>query len=120
MIKRSEDWNLVYQALSANSASKSRRKCRRSRDIIRDITLAFGEPFALHKVCTTSFIKYCKAKFIVRQQSRLIQPNQRVKKVVSDSLGLVDFAIGLMNSVLNLPDGQVKIFRRLSKITEVL
>ena len=33
--------------------------------------------------------------------------------------GLVDFAIGQVNSVLNLPDGQVKIFRRI-KITEVL
>ena len=44
---------------------------------------------------------------------------QRAKKVVSDSPGLVDFAIGLVNSVLNLPDGQVKIFRRI-KITEVL
>ena len=32
------------------------------------------------------------------------------KKVVSDSLGLVDFAIGLVNSVRNLPDGQVKFF----------
>ena len=33
---------------------------------------------------------------------------QRTKKVVSDSTGLVDFAIGLVNYVLNLPDGQVK------------
>ena len=32
---------------------------------------------------------------------------QRAKKVLSDSLGLVDFAIGLANSVFNLPDGQV-------------
>ena len=32
---------------------------------------------------------------------------QRAKKVLSDSLGLVDFAIGLVNSVFNLPDGQV-------------
>ena len=30
---------------------------------------------------------------------------QHAKKVVSDSLGLVDFTIGLLNSVLNLPDG---------------
>ena len=30
---------------------------------------------------------------------------QRAKKVVSDSLGLVDFAIGLVNSVFNLPNG---------------
>ena len=27
-----------------------------------------------------------------------------------DSLGLVHFSIGLVNSVLNLPDGQEKIF----------
>ena len=32
------------------------------------------------------------------------------KKVVSDSCGLVDFAIALVNSVLNLPNGQVKFF----------
>ena len=32
----------------------------------------------------------------------------RAKKVVSDSPGLVDFAIGLVNSVQNLPDRQVK------------
>ena len=35
---------------------------------------------------------------------------QRTKKVVSDSLGLVDFAIRLVNSVLNLPNGQVMFF----------
>ena len=35
---------------------------------------------------------------------------QRAKKVVSDSPGLVDFATRLVNSVLNLPDGQVKYF----------
>ena len=34
--------------------------------------------------------------------------SQPAKKVVSDSPGLVDLAIGLVNSVLNLPDGQVK------------
>ena len=42
---------------------------------------------------------------------------QRGKKVASDSPGLVDFAIVLVNSVLNLPDGQAKIFRRI-KITK--
>ena len=35
---------------------------------------------------------------------------QCVKNVVSDSPGLVDFAIRLVNSVINLPDGQVKFF----------
>ena len=33
---------------------------------------------------------------------------QYAKKVVSDSLGLVDNAIGLVNPVLNLPKGQAK------------
>ena len=35
---------------------------------------------------------------------------QRAEKVVSNSPGLVDFAIGLVKSVLNLPDGQVMFF----------
>ena len=35
---------------------------------------------------------------------------QRAKKVVSGSPGLVDFAIGLVKSVFNLPDGQVMFF----------
>ena len=34
--------------------------------------------------------------------------------MVSDSLGLVDFAIGLVNSVLHLPDGQVRFLGELS------
>ena len=36
----------------------------------------------------------------------------KLKKVVSDSPGLVDFAIGLVNSVFNLPDGQVMFFEQ--------
>ena len=35
---------------------------------------------------------------------------QGAKKVVFDSSGLVDFAFGPVNSVLDLPDGQVKFF----------
>ena len=35
---------------------------------------------------------------------------QHAKKVVSDGLGLVDFAIGLVIFVLNLPNGQVPFF----------
>jgi len=38
---------------------------------------------------------------------------------VSDGLGLVDFAIGLVNSVLNMPDGQVRFFGGI-QITEEL
>ena len=38
---------------------------------------------------------------------------QGAKKVVSNSPGLVDFAIGLVNSVINLPDGQVNFFEEI-------
>ena len=44
---------------------------------------------------------------------------QRAKKVLSDSPGLVDFAIGLVISVLKLPDGQVLSFGEI-QITEGL
>ena len=46
--------------------------------------------------------KPCFGSFVYR--------SQRVNKLVSDSPGLVDFAIGLVNSVFNLPDGQVMFF----------
>ena len=39
-----------------------------------------------------------------------ILQSQPAKKVLSDSPGLVDFAIGLVNSVFNLPDGQVMFY----------
>ena len=38
---------------------------------------------------------------------------QHAKKVVSNSPGLVDFGIGLVNSVFNLPYGQVMFFEEL-------
>ena len=44
---------------------------------------------------------------------------QYAKKVVSDSLGLEDFAIGLVIFVLNLPNGQVKFLGEI-QITEGL
>ena len=46
---------------------------------------------------------------------------QRAKKVVSNKPGLVDFAIRLVNSVINLPDGQVKFFEdiKLQKNCEI-
>ena len=47
--------------------------------------------------------------------------HQRAKKVVSDSPGLVDFTSGLVNSVLNFPNGQVKFFEefKLQKNCEI-
>ena len=46
--------------------------------------------------------------------------NQRAKKVVSDSPGLVDFAIGLVMFVLNLPDEQVLFFWRNSNYRRIV
>ena len=45
--------------------------------------------------------------------------HQRAKKVMSDSPGLVDFAIGLVIYVLNLPNGQLLFFGEI-QITEGL
>ena len=42
---------------------------------------------------------------------RVEQIKQHAKKVVSDSLGLVDFTIGLVHSVLKLPTWQLKFFK---------
>ena len=36
--------------------------------------------------------------------------NQHAKKVVFDNPGLGDYAIGLVNAVFNLPEGQVMFF----------
>ena len=47
--------------------------------------------------------------------------DQRAKQVVSDSPGLGDFAIRLVNFELNLPDRQVKFFEefKLKKNCEI-
>ena len=45
--------------------------------------------------------------------------SQCAKKVVSDSLGLVDFAIGLVISILNLPNVQTNFLGGI-QITEEL
>ena len=47
------------------------------------------------------------------------QCNQRAEKVMSDSPGLVDFAIGLVNFVLNSPDRQIKFTYRKTLISPV-
>ena len=45
---------------------------------------------------------------------------QRAKKAVFDSPGLVDFAIGLVTFVLNLPDGQVLFLGRNSNYRRIV
>ena len=58
----------------------------------------------------------------LKKQLTFIMVKQCAKKVVSSSLRLVDFAIRLVNSVLNLPDVQVKYFEEftLQKNCEIL
>ena len=52
-----------------------------------------------------------KSTLVRAAQEWLRTWTQRANKVVSNSPGLVDVAIiGLVNSVLNLPEGQVKLF----------
>ena len=46
---------------------------------------------------------------------KVLQLCQHAKKVLSDSPGLVDFAIGPVNSVFNLPDRQVMFFEEIKK-----
>ena len=59
--------------------------------------------------------------YISVQETQNLVPEkcQRAKKVIFDSPGLVDFAIGLVIFVLNLPDGQVLFFGEI-QITEGL
>ena len=45
-----------------------------------------------------------------QMKQKEIMTCQRAKKVVSDSPGLVDFVIGLLIFVLNLPNGQMLFF----------
>ena len=48
--------------------------------------------------------------FRIKYSLQSLCPQQRAKKVLSDSPGLVDFAVGLVNSVFNLPHGQVMFY----------
>ena len=55
----------------------------------------------------------------MRKTKENTRTDQRAKKVVSDSPGLVDLAVGAVISVLNLPDGQELFFWEI-QITEGL
>ena len=65
-----------------------------------------------------SFLKL-PFKFSCKAMPRFNTLKQPAKKVVSNSPGLVDFAIGLVTFVLNLPDRQVLFFGEI-QITEGL
>ena len=57
--------------------------------------------------------KYCHRMANNQMKHPALNENPEcAKKVVPDSLGLVDFAIWLVNSVLNFPEEQVKFFKK--------
>ena len=63
--------------------------------------------FGLHIKC--EFFCYFLQLYIA-QAAMSPRLAELAKKVASNSLGLVDFAIGLASSVLNLPNRQVNVF----------
>ena len=66
------------------------------------------------------FLFFCSCSSLsALTQAETPATQQRAKKVVSDSLGQVDFAIGLVIFVLNLPDSQVLFLGKI-QITEGL
>ena len=76
---------------------------------------------SLPRRCSLGFVT-CSFPKKVMEDCLMSQKNicvQRIKKVVSDSPGQVDFAIRLVNSVISLPDGQVKFLCGI-QITEEL
>ena len=61
-----------------------------------------------HCQCSRNFYTFVPSlqKCINANEAVTFGGKQRAKKVVSDSPGLVDFAIGRVNTFINLPDGQ--------------
>ena len=71
------------------------------------------------KVIFYSFYSRSRSSLSALTRAETRATLQRVKKVVSNSPGLVDFAIGLVIFVLNLPNGQVLFLGKI-QITEGL
>ena len=93
-------------------------RCRRP--VITDTliiqTAAKSHTKTNHRFLTEMNSRYYRLSLIMTLTHTVSQ-----QKVVSDSPGLVDFAIGLVNSVINLPDGQVNFFEefKLQKNCEI-
>ena len=66
--------------------------------------------FLVQMMILLLFLDKCSPAIWDNETNRELKQIQLAKKVVSDSPGLVDFAIGLVNSAFNLPDGQVMFF----------
>ena len=86
-------WDCRFVSLMTLRSNKKRKKERKEKRFLK---------FNMHNKQLKFY--YCSSQTIVHS---LACPKQRAKKVVSDSPGLVDFAIGLVIFVFNLLDGQV-------------
>ena len=80
-----------------------------------NLSLYFFAPFALHRfdvnqIFHAVFSVITHSSTLVTMPFKARKEAQCAKKVVSNSSGLVDFATGLANFVLNLPDRQVEFF----------
>ena len=74
-----------------------------------NVFLLHQKPHAKFQLIWMTFKKMAKiVTYALFPRSPSIIFIQRTKKVVSTSPGLVDFAIGLVDSDHHLPDGQVK------------
>ena len=69
--------------------------------------LRYVRLLGLHTTC--KFFCYFLQPYIA-QAAKSPHRAQRAKKRMSDTLGLVHFAIGLVSSVLNLPNQQLNVF----------
>ena len=78
---------MVPEIVSSNASSDS-------------IGLSISFCFKLNLCQSNLKCSLCQWKY------KMYGPYQRAKKVVSNSQGLEDFAIWLVTSVFNLPDGQ--------------
>ena len=68
--------------------------------------------YQVSNTCTT--VSQSVSQSVTQTVSQPISPSllQGTKKFRSDSPGLVDLVVGLMEFILHLPDGQVKVFRK--------
>ena len=84
-------------------------------------SLSFCFCFTLYKLCGAILVENIDDNFNSSAKFSHLIIKQRAKKVVSDSLRLADFALGLVTSVLNLPDRQVMVFEefKLKKNCEI-
>ena len=70
----------------------------------------FGLNDLLMALCLWSPLLPISKLLAIQDHAKKTWRNQHAKKVVSDRPGLVDFSIGLVNSMFNLPNKQVMFF----------